>query len=82
MSAKQAEELVIELADVVEDLEASLMYPESIPDALLKPLCADLGLAVERLAKHQEAIAQAERAGRGRVALKLAGRPSTTDDGG
>jgi hypothetical protein len=82
MSAKQAEELVIELADVVEDLEASLMYPEAIPETLLKPLCADLGLAIERLTKHAEAVAKAERAGRGRPVLKLAGQPPTADDGG
>jgi len=81
MSAKQAEELVIQLADVVEDLEASLMHPEDIPPALLKPLCTDLGLAVERLGKHAEAMAKAERAGRARTVLKPVG-PGADDEPG
>lgn len=77
MSAQQAQELVVQLADVVEDLEALLMYPEAIPAALLKPLCNDLGLAVERLSKHEEALAKAERAGRVRPPVKL---PNPGDD--
>jgi hypothetical protein len=81
MNAKQAQELVVELADVVEDLEALLMYPEDIPAALLKPLCADLGLAIERLGKHEEAIAKAERAGRARTVLKPVG-PGAADEPG
>jgi len=80
MSAKHAEELVIELADLVEDFEASLMYPERIPSALLKALCTDLGLAVERLGKHAEALAAAEQAGRARTVLKPVGPGAADDD--
>lgn len=66
MIAKRVQEQVEQLADLVEDLEALLMYPEMIPADVLKALSADLGLATERLEKHQAAIAKAEQATRGK----------------